>query len=267
MKLIRSVVLVGLVGVLGSAVLASSAFAAHANFGPFYKTGGARIAANQEIEAVQSGNQVLKAGTITVTCTALKVKTGATGVLVPAVGENGDTSKETIEYSGCSVTGNGTPCAVTGGAVTTNPLINETGFASKTAGGEGAGKILTLFHPETGTTFATLNFTGAACSVTTTAVKVKSGCTPACEGVIAEDLVENEVAKTFGNVEVNVNEIESKTGQIKLPATEIKEIWIERAGVLALHKAGLEAFAVKATIEGNSNVKLKSAAKWGVATK
>jgi len=150
-----------------SAIAATAAQAEGPANGPYWSIEGTRLAAGKtfEITAKATSNQVLTAGTDIVTCTGFKLKPGA--VLLGSNGKEPGKSDETIEYTGCTVTGNGTGCAVENGTVTTEPLTNELAYA------ENEKSLVVEFDPVKGATLATLKFkaeTGGTCSVTSTKV-------------------------------------------------------------------------------------------------
>jgi len=274
------VLLVSLLAVF--AVSAVAASAAQATEGPFYKIEGQpgterlELLENARTEAGNSEtNQVLKAGTITVTCTEVKVNTG---VINPALftgstGKNASGSLEIVEYSGCTVTGNGANCKVVGGTITTRLLKNTLGYETNTR----TGKILTIFEPVSGTEFAEIKFEPAPpeCGVASTKVKVKAG----KNGVIAE----NQNEATHEAIEVNGvgghAEAKAEVGDISFSGTSPGAISVENEGVLTTRTgaagatgAGLEAFGVAATLTGDTDVFLVKEGtnprkRWGVFTK
>lgn len=230
--------------------------------GPFYKVAGKRLGAGkkEEIKVKQNGNQVLKVGATTVTCTALKAKEGAEGFIEGSTIGNGDKSEESLEYSGCNVTGMGTCTKTTGGLVTTKLLEGIEGYGGKSAVPEGTGKLLTLFKPKTGTEFAELTFEPAGCSGAAK-VKTKAGCTPACEGIIGQD-----INGSGEELEVGLHETEALSGEVSFPAS-VGVIWTESGSVLTSRGSGLEAFGAAATYTGKAVITLKNGKNWGVFTK
>ncbi len=261
---IRTLML-SLLSVFAFSAVAVTVAQAHTDFGPYYKVEGLagteRLlgGASQGIEAKSVGSQVLKTATATITCTGEELKNGQ---LEGSRGENSSRSSGTLKYSGCTVTGNGTPCEVTGGTIETKPVIGTLGYEGKSGAGEGEGKLLTIFEPETGTEFAEVKFTGTGCSVNPTKVKTKS---PG-KGIIAEDLNEAEAM-----VKVGLNETKGLFNFVNFPAAanEITKLWVETNGTLVEVKAGLEAFAIKATLEGKTKLETTGTPKkkWGVFAK
>ena len=241
------------------AVLAASAVAAvaaQATEGPFYKVGGVRLSGNKEIEVKAVGNQILRAAGVTVTCSAVKVPVGS--VIIGLNVKQGDQSKETLEYSGCTVAGNGSPCEVESKEVKTKKLENLLGYETSTR----TGKVLTGFKPEGATAkeFATIKFTGTGCTVTSTKVELGSGdkLGVACETLNEAGLV----------VSVNANETEGTKGFVRCPKTPIGKLFYEKAGAIEELKAGLVAFFFTSEYEGQTEVKIKGGTeKFGVFTK
>jgi hypothetical protein len=239
-----------------SAIAATGAQAAASVKGPFYKIEKVRLQnlESREIEDVQNGNQVLTAGTKIITCTTLK----STGYLEGSHNENAGKSYEKIEYTGCTVTGNGSPCSVT------TPITAEVediqGYAEKVNAHEGTGQLLTIFKPWSEASplvFVEIHFTGTGCEVLNTKVETTEG-----GGVCGEDI--NGVG---AHVTTTANQTEAETNEVLFPATAVKTIWLETGGNLAEAKCGLKAFGATATLSGKVKVKLVSKKTWGVFTK
>ena len=242
---------VALTTLIVPAVTASAASAIEA---PYYKVGGARLEKTNEVLIKANTNQVLKAGTITVTCKELAAKKGAL-IEGSVKGEPGKSSG-TLEYGGCEVAGNGEKCVVTSvkGAkdkkVVTNALKDELvylGKESKATELDGD-----LFTPATGAVFVTLKFepeTGGKCTTTETAVE---------GSFVAEVLNSKKEAVGKGK-----NEKEEEFGFIKNWAGQ--EYCQVKASVLqACKKASLKAFGLGASYEGTSQVELPGKTKFGV---
>jgi hypothetical protein len=224
--------------------------------GPFYRIEKNRLQnlESREITNVQNGNQVLKAGAITVTCTKLK----STGFLEGSHNENAGKSFEKLEYTGCTVTGNGEPCSVT------EPITAEVediqGYAELNAAKtEGKGQLLTIFKPWSETeplVFTTIHFTGTGCAVTSTKVETTAG-----GGVCGEDINGAGLKVT-----TTANQTETAENEVWFP-TASTHIFEEIGGNFAESPCALKAFGVAATLEGKVKVKLVSGKVWGVVTK
>ncbi len=245
------------------AVLALSAIAANgaqASEGPFYKLQGrGRLTTGSEVISVLEGPvQKFEGnglnGVGAVLCTAVFAASGA--VVEGTTGKNGGKGKVTLEYSGCTVEGSMT-CKVENGSFNTKPLIFLLGYASKTGTGEGTGKLLTLLKPETGSEFAEIKFTG--CTFASAKIEAKSGCAPACEGVVSQNL---NGAKE--EVEVGARETEAFTVNLRFPpaAEEITTIFTE-ATTLSERKGELEARGIKVTYSGLLEVRVPRCGTWG----
>jgi hypothetical protein len=133
--------------------------------GPYWSIEGTRLAAGKtfEITAKATTSQTLSAGTDVVTCTGFKLKPGA--VLLGSNGVNPGRSDLAIEYNGCTVSGNGTGCAVENGTITTFPLTTELGYA------ENERSLVVEFDPAAGKKLFTLKFkaeTGGTCTLSET---------------------------------------------------------------------------------------------------
>lgn len=211
--------------------------------GPFYKVEAKRLeAGGEEMTAKAKTNFVLKGLTVSIVCKKSSVKKGAT--INGSKGANSATSTETIEFGECTVEGNGTPCELEGGKLTTNALTNTLAYDEK----ERTGHIDVLFAPTVGAQFATIKFVGTGC-------KVKEA---VAEGSVAADgLVEGAEAKLGKGKE-------AKVGELKFPAKE-KEVFIEVGGKEEAKKPSLKAFGFAATLEGTSEVEV-GGKKWTVAT-
>jgi hypothetical protein len=222
-----------------------------------------RLGAGEEKEVtgkqVAGTSFVLAAGGDTITCTVEKLKAGAK-IIGSASGEPG-TSTETIEFSGCTVTGNGTPCAVTE-PITTEPVRNVLDYYSKhTVKAEFSPEYIgTYFVPVTGTKFVKLTFTGSKCEVTSTEVT---------GGVEAEDLTSTgeKVGPTGKEVTEKVARVRFPTTPILLYETVTKEVGTVHELTATSTPAWLKAFGGKATLTGESELALASGESWGVFSK
>ncbi|MFI5168320.1 MAG: hypothetical protein ACHQQS_17060 [Thermoanaerobaculales bacterium] len=240
------------------AVFAISAIAATAaqalNRGPYYRVEGPRLKVTESQEIINASTNaagfVLKAGTVEVKCTTISVAGKITG----SNGYNNSGSVETITFGGCTVTGNGTGCTVENGTVKTEPLVNNLGFevAART------GKILVVFEPESGTSFATIKFTaGTGCTLATIGVEPKNSRGGVC----------GEAWKGGAAITVNAEPVEGKVGQINFPAGGITTAFVEAAGALAEVKCGLViSGGTAATLTGLSSFELFGTPKWGIYT-
>jgi hypothetical protein len=146
-----------------SAIVAGAAQAEEA---PYWSIEGTRLVAGKtaEITAKAVGSQTLTVGPMTVTCTGLELAKGSV-LLGSNAGEPGK-SDETIQYSGCAQSGNGSPCVpilkVGGeeGKITTEPLTNELAYA------ENKKSLVVEFDPLKGKKLAVIHFAGSGCTVT-----------------------------------------------------------------------------------------------------
>jgi hypothetical protein len=165
--------------------------AAQAEEAPYWSIEGTRLAANKtfEIRAKALGSQgdvktnggIPVPGDGAIVCTAVKFAKGAV-ILGSNAGEPGKGS-ETIEYSGCTVTEDGTECNVENGEIKTEPLKNELAYAANKK------SLVVTYTPVKGTVYATIKFTGSGCIVTSTKVTgvvVAGVFTDAAEPVLLE---------------------------------------------------------------------------------
>jgi hypothetical protein len=237
------------------AVAAATAQASASVQGPFWKVAGARLTGEETIVVEANGSQELKTSKQIVVCSKVKVKSGS--AIIGVAGENSNKSKEVIEYSGCEVKGDGSPCSVTEPIVTNN-VVNKTGYSSKKSSTEGSGKLLTAFEPESGNVFVELKFSGTGCEVTATKVERKAATEVR---LVAEDI--NSKGEV---VEVTKGQTEGKAGEINFPATAITKVFVEEAGKLKEVKAGLKAFGLASSLIAKDKISLTSMNEWVVAT-
>jgi len=251
--------------ILGLAVLAVfalsviTATAAQATEGPFFKIENNRLLENEPIESAGTKEYVLKSGEFRIKCTGQKIENGT------FEGSSGKTRSQSLEYvvfEGCTVTGNGSPCEVFSEKITGKPevkvirtklLTNILDFSNKEATkGE---KLLILFKPTKSAVFVTIKFTGTGCTLFKTETTAEGS-------VAAEALEEKEKPVT-----VEENEPEGVKGFVNFPEVPIKVEWEEVGGVRKEVKTKLTVFGKASELQGRSEVKLTSKAKWGVATK
>lgn len=234
--------IIGLALVAALAMSAVASSAAQANEGPFYKVAGAKLEAgkSEEVKAKALSNQVLSGNLFgfatTVTCTALKVKAGST-----IDGGVPGTSKETLEYSGCTQTGLGSMCEVENKEVKTNAVNNKLVYSEPAR----KGFIDVLFTPASGEEFVNIKFTGS-CLVKEAKVT----------GSVAGETLTAKARNAVGKG------TEAKTGETWLPATQIKTVWVGETETAV----GLKWAGAAATIEGKSEAKLTGEPLWSVAT-
>jgi len=230
---------------IGLALLAVFAFsavaatAAQAEEAPYWSIEGTRLAAGKTFELVAKakGNQVLTAGTTTVTCTAFSLNPGAV-LLGSNAGEPGK-SDETIKYTGCTVAGQGSTCAVENGTVETAPLTNELAYASNKK------SLVVEFVPVTGKTLATLKFTGTCAiglSTKVTGVAVAGAFTDAEPPVLLE--LPNAVASASSFL-------------LKIVETSSTKIWLIKGGTgTEVETEELNSFGVGSHLAGTALIQL-----------
>ena len=196
------------------AVMASSAIVAsvaQATSAPYWAINGTRLAEGKthfiQAKATTTLEFDIAAAGIIMKCTALKLKEG---VLLGSSESNPGTDDEVVVFTGCSVTGNGSSCAVEGGTITTNALKSELVEAPN------GKQLLTEFFPAKGAALVTIKFTGI-CTVTSTAVTGQ---------LAAEGLGVNEEVLELGQAPK-----QGAFGYIKFPATPIRKVILVKAGV------------------------------------
>lgn len=204
------------------------------------------------IEGAVQNTFVLKAGGRTIKCKKLKLKNGE---IIGSTGKNSGKSKEVIEFEECVIEGNGAPCSIPGGKIVTVEVKDILDYPKNPpAKGD---IILTYFEPPLNGSgekeFTKITFEGAGCELTTTTVK----------GSVAAESWESAKKP----VKIEETEVLGEIGYVNFPATQITKDFIENEGKLEEVKPKLEAFGVKATLEGTSSIKLVGGAHWGVFTK
>jgi hypothetical protein len=225
------VLLSSLLAVLALSAVAASAAQASTE-GPFFKVAGSRLAsgASQEFSAGR-GHYVMSVGSM----------------LGSATGKPG-TIETTFTYTGCTVSGNGTGCAVKGGSVKTEPLVGTL------VDNESKTNVDVLFKPTAKKhIFVTLEFqaeTGGSCSISSTKVSGE---------LVAEILGGKETEEW---VQVGKEPAEAHAVDIYL-GSQPKVLYEEGAGLIEVE--ALEAGGGFG-IQGNSQLELASKALWGVFT-
>jgi hypothetical protein len=233
---IRRLVLALLAVFAFGAVAAASAQAVEEE-APFWVIEGTRLGAGEthyitakisNEEGTEAGASfVLTAEKKSIKCTGLKLKEG---VLLGSAAGNPGTNDEVIEFTKCTVEGNGEGCKVKGEAFTTKNLKSE---LVKKVGTE---EILVEFSPISGATLATIEFEGAACVVKSTAVT----------GSVAAMVLGDPA-----NLE--------KSELVSFPAMAIKEVLLVKSKISEVTKVGLTAFGGEATLAGTALVSLANA--------
>jgi hypothetical protein len=150
------------------ALSAVAATTAQAEEAPYWSIEGTRLSAGKtfEITAKAVGEEgdvnkpvVLGGGDpVEVACTGLKFAKGSV-LLGSNAGEPGK-GTEKIEYSGCTVKGNGSPCEVEKGEVKTEQLTNELAYETNKK------SLVMTYKASSGKTYATAHYTGTGCLTT-----------------------------------------------------------------------------------------------------
>ncbi len=234
---------------LVASVVASAA--AHASVGPFFKVEGKTLKTGETREAAVTVKETFlleaKATGQVITCLGVTYAGPSFEVLASKVTH---LRASAIEFSSCTVVGNGTKCAVTSGKITTVPVVATLGYGASNK----TGAILGLVQPQTGKSFGELKFTpeaGGECKALTT---------PTTGTLIGEAFSAGHTVKA------GENEVETLKGEIHY-TKGAKTIWIETGGGSVKEtKAKLEAFGITATLSGQVSVELSAHEKWGIFT-
>lgn len=146
------------------AVLALTAVAATAaqaaTEGPFYNIAGTRLASGETANVSAKAEfhyTVDLGGTSFIQCGKMSYSTGAK--ITGSSGASSSGTTTTISFAECG--GPEENCKVENNGFSTNPLTGTLGYATATR----TGKLLELFAPSTGQTFATIKFVGSHCLV------------------------------------------------------------------------------------------------------
>jgi hypothetical protein len=249
--MLKRIRILGLALVAICALSAVVAVAAQATEAPFYKVAGSRLKLNETREisthAGTAGFSLTATGKL-VKCSTLvntkgSVLLGSTGAGAPGK------SNETLEFSGCTVTGNGTPCEVTE-PIKTTPLVNELALS------ENLKSFVVEFKPATGTEFTTLKFTGTGCTLTETKVTIAEG-----SAVIGQAFSGGTL------VEVGKEPAETKDAEINFPSEAIKVLQLFNSSEKEekVESLSLKAFGLASTFSGRAIVLLQSGSVWGVS--
>ncbi len=239
-------VMAALLAVFAFGAVMASVAQAEETKGPSWSVEGKRLGAGETkgISAKAVGNQTLEAGGITITCTALEAKSGQiSGTAENESGKNGGT----LRYSGCTVAGNGTKCAVEGGAISTVNLRSELVEDAATK------KVLLVdFLPATGKLFAEPKFvaeTGGTCTFKFTKITGID--------VLAQVLTDpGELSVELGGTPRG----EAESWLLKVVPTQPSAFWLIKGGkgeeVKIPAEEKLQAFGGPATLKGTALILL-----------
>jgi hypothetical protein len=210
---------------LGAAVASSAQAISPA---PYWTINGTRLVAGKthNVTARAAKNFVLNTPElgIKIECKHLTAEKGV--LLGSNEGEPGRASAIGT-FSGCETTGNGSPCAVNE-PIKTNQLISE--LVESVSGTGGGKQLLREYFPASGSTFVTLTFTGAGCTVTEAAVSGQ---------VAAEPRLDNAAE---GKIELGQTPEQATSWNGVLPTTTIKEVWLITNGIGKV--AAIKAFQI-----------------------
>jgi hypothetical protein len=237
--LLPAVSIIALCGIAASSAAATEA--------PFYKlnsVGRLKAKETREVGLKAEGSQVLKStgAGITITCTGIATKAGAT--IIGSEAPEPGTSSGVIEYSGCTIVGNGEKCVVTSvkGAkdkkIVTKALKDELVYGAEKPG-KGT-KIQDLFKAVEGP-FVVVKFeaeAGGTCKFTETSV----------EGSVDVEIL-NAKKETVAFEE---HEVEEKFGYIRALPNATKECKFKGGALDKCVTSSLKAFGVASTLEGTS---------------
>jgi hypothetical protein len=238
MKRLRLLILCVIALIASSAVAVSCAQAEE----PYYEIKHVRLGEGKTIGLELTNTvkaYVIKSGSITVKCKMVTLKAGAT-LIGSKVGGLAATNKEAIEYKECTQEGNGILCVVEGEKFTTVAL---TGTLAR----DSTRKFIDMyFKAESGTTYATVNFTGAC-----NQAKITISGSTVCEYIIGGK-----------HVEVGKEPEEVVHPEFNFPTTQISVVFFNEAEV----SAGLKVGEAPASQEGRSETQVSTKEEWGEYT-
>jgi hypothetical protein len=246
MRLIKALLL-ALIAVLTVGAIGAAAAQATESEGPVWLLTEEVQGAGQtaEIKGADKTAFVLKNSTanIEVECTSVKLKVGST--LNGAEAKFAGSGRTTLEFSSCkggATSGGLSGCEPEEGKLTTTALTATLGYANEARTGD----ILMLIEPETGTTLASVKFTGEKCASKSATLTGK---------LIGKLESEGKA------IEAGKNEVEAVKNELAFPGEQT--IWIESAGAVSSTKSTLSAFGSEATLEGAATLELANKESWG----
>ncbi|HTA13078.1 MAG TPA: hypothetical protein VK765_06625 [Solirubrobacteraceae bacterium] len=183
---------------------------------------------------------------IKITCTGQTYEKGS--IEGSSSGNAGAIKVAHLNFSGCTVTGNGSGCSVSGGLIQTEALEGRLAYATK----ERTGKILVLLGNDgsSPTKWWALKFVGAGCTRSETELY----------GSVVAEVV------TAGTPDEVAGEAEAKVQQLRFPTSEIEKVWVEREGKTVEERVGLQLSGTAVVPTGTSNLELKSGELFGAFT-
>jgi hypothetical protein len=220
------------------AVGAVATSTAQAEEAPSWTVNGTRLGAGQThfitVAANTTSELTVEGSGVKVKCTKVSTPFEGAVLLGSSAGEPG-TNNEKLEFSGCTVEGNGAKCSLAKESFATNPLRSELVEDGKKE------NQLVEFKPVSGTAWATLKFEGKECKVSETKVS----------GSAAAEVL------TTGEKPIKVSErIASEKWLFRFPSKAIGSVFLIKAGVGKEEKITLEAFAEKATLASTMSIAL-----------
>jgi hypothetical protein len=216
---------------------AIAATTAQAEEAPYWSIEGTRLAAGKtaEVTAKAVGNKTLTAGVVTITCTGGSLKPGAV-IIGSNAGEPGKT-EGVIELSGCTQTGNGSPCEVPSGKITTEPLTGELAYA------ENKKSLVGVAVPKKGKRLVALHFTGSGCLVPEAAI----------DGWVVGGIFTDVAGQAGVLLELPNSVAQAKSFIGKSTGTSKSNIWLIKAGTgSAVTTEELTYNGTEATLSGES---------------
>jgi hypothetical protein len=204
--------LVALLGVFAFGAVAAAAAQALPE-SPFWSREGVRLGAGEThyITARAHTSFILKAGTITITCTVLQLKEGV--LLGSAAGHYG-TNDEVAEFSSCKQTGNGTEPSCT----VVEPIVTKSLKSELVTNREGEKRLVLLTPSNAALEFATLAFK---------------------EKEAGKELCPIKSTKVTGELAGEVEEDSENLGEsylLNFPETRITEVLLIENGTSTIHK-------------------------------
>lgn len=244
-------VLVALLAALASGGIAAAA--AQAVEAPRWSIEGSSLAGGETHFITAKAYKAFKlaAGNVTMECTAAKLKEG---LLLGTAAGNAGKNNEVIEFSTCKVEGKAggktiEKCKVNE-PIITNHVKSELVETEKSEPEKENGSLLTLFEPESGSTFATLKFT----------TETGGNCPPETKvtgKVAGQALTDPENGELGKLVELAQIPAEAKSLLVNFPSTPIKKVTRIASGTTSeVAVSGLTAFSEEAVLTGTALLSL-----------
>ena len=215
--------------------------------GPVWNIGGTHLGKEESMELTAGSGEftITQTSGVKIKCTGQEYEKAT---IEGSSGANAGAIKVAhLNFSGCTVTGNGSGCSV-GGTIKSEPLEGRLAYATK----ERTGKIMVLFGNDgsSPTKWWLVKFSGAGCDIKEAELY----------GAAVAEVV------TAGTPDEVGSETEAKVQQLRFPTSEIEKVWVEKEGKLAEEAVGLQLSGAVVVPSGTSSLELKAGRLFGAFT-